>query len=95
MFEGGTVMIPIEIDVLDWFCQEHLVRQKIAVDFVEEDLMGRMPDELLNFGLQVASLPRSLALWCGPHQVQQTFAMLAHAQVHQINTVGSSKRHFS
>jgi hypothetical protein len=61
MFEDGTVMIPSEIDVLEWFCQEHLVRQKILVDFVE-DLMDQMPDELLNFGLQVASLPQSLML---------------------------------
>jgi len=61
MFEGGAVMTPSEIDVLEWFCQEHLVRRKIVVDFVE-DLMGRMPDELLNFGLQVASLPQSLML---------------------------------
>jgi len=61
MFEGGTVMVPSEIDVLELFCQEHLVREKIMADFVE-DLMGQMPDEFLNFGLQVASLPQCLTL---------------------------------
>lgn len=60
MIEGGTAMIPSEMELLEWFCL-HLVIQKTVVGFVE-DLMGQMPVELLNFGLQVASLPQSLTL---------------------------------
>ena len=60
MFEGGTAMIPSEMELLEWFCL-HLVIQNTVVGFVE-DLMGQMPDELLNFGLPVASLPQSLTL---------------------------------
>jgi hypothetical protein len=48
------------MELLEWLCL-HLVIQKTVVGFVE-DLMGQMPDELLNFGLLVASLPQSLTL---------------------------------
>lgn len=74
-----------------------MAKKQVVADFVVGDSLDRMYDELLNFGLQVALLAQGSVLlhFFHPHQVLQTFVMLAQAQVLQIDTMGSSKRHFS